>query len=115
MWLTTLDLGGEPAAAWYGFTDHDTLYFYQSGRDPRWERESVGQVLLAAMMRRGMERGFRRFDFLRGEDPYKRQWTTTARVTQELIVFRRGLRGRWLRGVDALAELRARLRRPVRV
>jgi hypothetical protein len=111
LWLTTLDLDGEPAAAWVGFTCYDTVYFYQSGRDPRWERESVGQVLLAAMIRRGMERGFRRFDFLRGDDPYKRQWTTTQRVTEEITIFRRGWRASWLRGLDAIAELRGRLRK----
>ena len=110
LWLTSLDLDGEPAAAWYGFAHDDTVFFYQSGRDPRWERESVGQVLLAAMVRRAMERGFKRFDFLRGEDPYKRLWTTAARTTEEITVFRRGLRGRWLRGVEAVANVRARLR-----
>lgn len=110
LWLTTLDLDGEPAAAWYGFTCGDTAYFYQSGRDPRWERESVGQVLLALMIRRAMERGLKRFDFLRGEDPYKRLWTTVGQTTEEITIFRRGLRGRWLRSVDALAGVRARLR-----
>jgi len=111
LWLTTLDLNGEPAAAWYGFTCDDTVYFYQCGRDPRWERESVGQVLIGAMIRRGMERGYRRFEFLRGNDPYKRQWTTTQRITEEVTIFRRGWRGRGLRGLDAVAELRARLRK----
>ena len=110
LWLTTLDLDGEPAAAWYGFTYGDTAYFYQSGRDPRWERESVGQVLLALMIRRAMERGLKRFDFLRGEDPYKRLWTTVGQTTEEITIFRRGLRGGWLRSVDALAGVRARLR-----
>jgi CelD/BcsL family acetyltransferase involved in cellulose biosynthesis len=112
LWLTTLDVDGAPAAAWYGFTGRDTVYFYQCGRDPRWERESVGQILIGAMMRRGMERGFRRFDFLRGDDPYKQHWTTTRRMTEEITVFRRGWRGRWLRGLNAVAELRARLRKP---
>src|SRR5439155_25597310 len=37
LWLTTLDLNGQPAAAWYGFSSHDTVYFYQSGRAPQWE------------------------------------------------------------------------------
>lgn len=110
LWLTSLDVDGEPAAAWYGFAHRDTVYFYQCGRDPRWERESVGQILIAAMIRRAIERGFRRFDFLRGHDPYKRQWTTTHRTTEEITVFRGGWRGRWLRGVEAVAELRARWR-----
>lgn len=109
LWLTTLDLDGEPAAAWYGFACRDTVYFYQSGRDPRWERESVGLVLMGAMIRRAIERGYRRFDFLRGEDLYKRQWTETQRMTEEITIFRPGWRGRWLRALDAAARLRARL------
>ena len=111
LWLSTLDVGGEPVAAWYGFTWGDTVYFYQSGRDPRWERESVGLVLMARMVRRAIESGFRRFDFLRGADPYKQQWTTTQRMTEEITVFRRGWRGGALRALDAVGDLRARLRR----
>lgn len=114
LWMTTLDLDGKPAAAWYGFTSGDTVYFYQSGRDPRWDRESVGQVLMGAMIRRAIERGFRRFDFLRGDDAYKRLWTETQRITEEITVFRPGWHGRWLRAVDAAAELRVRLLRGAR-
>jgi len=106
LWLTTLDVDGAPAAAWYGFTERDTVYFYQSGRDPRWERESVGLVLMGAMIRRAIEHGYRRFDFLRGEDPYKREWTETQRSTEEVTIFRPGWRGRWLRALDAVAALR---------
>ena len=109
LWLATLDLDGVPAAAWYGFTDRETVYFYQSGRDPRWERESVGLVLMGAMIRRAIERGFRRFDFLRGDDAYKRHWTETRRMTEEFTIFRPGWRGRWLRALDGAATLRARL------
>ena len=114
LWLTTLDIDGTPGAAWYGFTSQDTVYFYQCGRDPRWERESVGQMIIGAMIRRGMERGYRRFDFLRGEDPYKRQWTTTQRTTEEITIFRRGFRGRVLRALDTVGALHARLRRTAR-
>ena len=110
LWLTTLDLDGETAAAWYGFTLRDTVYFYQSGRDPRWDRESVGLVLMAAMIRRAIERGYRRLDFLRGEDGYKRLWTDARRCTEEITVFRPGWRGRSLRALDAAALLRAWLR-----
>ncbi|HEY3280087.1 MAG TPA: GNAT family N-acetyltransferase [Gemmatimonadales bacterium] len=109
LWLTTLDLDGEPVAAWYGFTWHDTVYFYQSGRDPAWDRESVGQVLMGAMIRRAIERGYKRFDFLRGEDAYKKHWTETQAITEEITLFRPGWRGRWLRALDAAAQLKARL------
>ena len=109
LWLTTLDLDGESVAAWYGFTHRDTVYFYQSGRDPRWDRESVGLVLMGLMIRRAIERGYRRFDFLRGEDVYKRQWTDSQCSTEEITIFRRGWRGWWLRALDDVAELRTRL------
>lgn len=109
LWLSTLDLDGEPAAAWYGFAHRDTVYFYQSGRDPRWAAESVGFVLMAMMIRRAIERGYRRFDFLRGAEPYKMQWTASRRVTVELVAFRPNWRGQWLRGLDLAGRLRSRL------
>src|SRR5439155_15699422 len=99
LWLTTLDLDDQPAAAWYGFADRETVYFYQSGRDPRWEDESVGVVLMATMIRRAIERGYRWFDFLRGDEAYKLQWTASQRVTGELVAFRPSWRGRWLRAL----------------
>lgn len=110
LWLTTLDLDGVPAAAWYGFADRDTVYFYQSGRDPRWDDKSVGVALMVKMIRRAIEGGYRRFDFLRGDEGYKREWTATEAVTQELVAFRPGWRGRWLRGLDWAGRVRARLR-----
>jgi len=109
LWLATLDVDGEPAAAWYGFTDCGTVHFYQSGRDPRWEDQSVGVVLMTEMIRRAIERGYRRFDFLRGDEAYKTLWTTSQRVTAELVILRPGWRSFWLRGLDLAARLRARL------
>jgi len=106
LWLSTLDLEGRPVAAWYGFASDDTVYFYQGGRDPEWERESVGLVLMGIMIQRAIERGYRAFNFLRGDDSYKRQWTPSRRKTHETVIFRSGWRGLWLRALDAVAELR---------
>ena len=110
LWLVTLDLDGVPAAAWYGFALGDTVFFYQSGRDLKWERDGVGSVLMGMMIRRAIERGFRRFDFLRGEEPYKAQWTTSQRESHERVIFRPGLRGKWLRCLYWPRELKSRLR-----
>ena len=113
LWLTTLDLNGVSAAAWYGFALGDTVYFYQSGRDPRWESQSVGLVLMAVMIRRAIERGYARFDFLRGDDAYKGQWTDTQRITEEITLFRPGFSGRGLLVLDDAADLRSRFATPV--
>ena len=110
LWLTTLDLDGQPVAAWYGFAWLDTVFFYQGGRDPKWASRSVGAVLMGAMIRRAIERGYRRFDFLRGRDEYKLSWTTTQRSIYEIVVFRPGWRGAWLRGLDLAGRVLARLR-----
>ena len=112
LWLNTLDVDGEPVAAWYGFAWRETVYFYQGGRDPRWNAHSVGSVLMGLMIRRAIERGFRRMDFLRGQEPYKLTWTATQRPNYEVAVFRRGWRGTVLRGLDLAARARANLRRP---
>jgi CelD/BcsL family acetyltransferase involved in cellulose biosynthesis len=105
LWLFTLDIDGTPAAAWYGFSLGlgDTVYHYQSGRDPRWDRERVGSLLLGLMIRRAIELGYRRFDFLRGEEPYKWQWTRIARPCYEVVVFRRDWRGAALGRLDRIA------------
>lgn len=104
LWLTTLDVDGEAAAAWYGFATGDTVSFYQGGRARRWEAESLGLVLMGAMIRRAIERGYAWFDFLRGEDGYKTQWTATRRHTSEIVVFRSGWRGGWVRALDWVAR-----------
>jgi CelD/BcsL family acetyltransferase involved in cellulose biosynthesis len=103
LWLATLSLDGEPAAAWSGFSRGDTLYYYQSGFDPKWRKEGVGQVLLGLVIQRAIERGFRRFDFLRGDEPYKKEWAHASRTCYEWCVFRPGLRGLLLRGLDWVA------------
>lgn len=104
LWLVTLDVDGAPAAAWYGFALGDTVYHYQNGRDPRWERERVGTVLMARMVRRAIEQGYRKMDLLRGEEPYKAEWTSTAKRNYEVVVFRSGWRGALLRGINRAAR-----------
>jgi CelD/BcsL family acetyltransferase involved in cellulose biosynthesis len=113
-WLTTLDVGGAPVAAWYGFAAGDTMCFYQCGRDPEWEHASVGQVLMGIMIRRAIEKGFRTFDFLRGDEPYKMTWTSTLRRDQVLVAYRRGFRGAVARRGDSLVRAARRAGRALR-
>jgi len=108
LWLATLGLDGEPAAAWYGFAQGDTLYYYQGGFDPKWRKEGVGQVLHGLVIQRAIESGIRRYDFLRGDEAYKKEWAHSARICHEWCVFRPGLRGLLLRGLDWVAHRRGR-------
>jgi CelD/BcsL family acetyltransferase involved in cellulose biosynthesis len=69
--LWTLELDGVPAAAWYGFRFEDAESYYQLGRDPAFDRLSVGFVLLSHTIRAALEDGAREYRFLRGGESYK--------------------------------------------
>jgi CelD/BcsL family acetyltransferase involved in cellulose biosynthesis len=49
LWL--LELDGNPIAAWHGFRVGSVTSYYQAGRDPSYERLSIGFVLLAQSIR----------------------------------------------------------------
>ncbi|MGH2763801.1 MAG: GNAT family N-acetyltransferase, partial [Thermoleophilaceae bacterium] len=57
--LWTMDLDGAPAAAWYGFRFGGDEWYYQSGRDPRRERQAIGFVLMVHTVRAALEDGVR--------------------------------------------------------
>src|SRR5262249_51583991 len=69
--LWFLELNGRPAAAWYGFRFGNSYDAYQSGRDPVFERLSVGTALDLHTIRAAFEEGVREYRFLRGAEPYK--------------------------------------------
>jgi CelD/BcsL family acetyltransferase involved in cellulose biosynthesis len=74
LWM--LEVDREPVAAFYGFRFADIEWYYQAGRDPRWERLSVGLVLLAHSVRAAMDDGMREYRFLRGGETYKDRFTS---------------------------------------
>jgi CelD/BcsL family acetyltransferase involved in cellulose biosynthesis len=74
LWLA--EVGGRPVAAWYGFRFGGADWYYQFGRDPEWDRLSVGQVLLAHTLREAMADGMREYRLLRGGEAYKDRFAT---------------------------------------
>jgi dTDP-4-amino-4,6-dideoxygalactose transaminase len=77
LWL--LEVDGGPVAAWYGFRYGGAESYYQAGRKPEWERESVGFVLLAHSIRAAVEDGMREYRFLEGGEAYKYRFATEDR------------------------------------
>ena len=69
--LWTLELDGEPAASLYVFRYGGTDWYYQSGRDPRFERQRVGFVLLCAAIEDACAAGQDAFSLLLGGEAYK--------------------------------------------
>ena len=51
-----------------------TTYYYQAGFDPNNGSISPGTFLVAHTIRKAIEEGSKHFDFMRGDEPYKRRW-----------------------------------------
>jgi CelD/BcsL family acetyltransferase involved in cellulose biosynthesis len=88
--LTFLTVGDRRIAAGIHFETADCLLFYNAGIDPDARDLSPGVVMTWAYIRRCLERGLRRFDFLRGDEPYKYEWGAVDEPIQRLLVRRDG-------------------------
>ncbi|MGO7778212.1 GNAT family N-acetyltransferase, partial [Rhizobium johnstonii] len=47
------------------------ILFYITGRDENWKTQSPGLILHGYCIRRAIEHGFKTYDLLRGNEPYK--------------------------------------------
>jgi CelD/BcsL family acetyltransferase involved in cellulose biosynthesis len=74
--LLLLEVDGKPVCCEYGFVFQDAYFAYQGGRDPAWDRESVGFLLEAESIRRTVEEGAAEYRFLGGEEDYKYRYRT---------------------------------------
>ncbi|HLK15213.1 MAG TPA: GNAT family N-acetyltransferase [Fimbriimonadaceae bacterium] len=113
--LSLLLLEGEPIGALYAMTLNGSTFYYQAGMDPAQNSISPGTLLVADAIRRAIERGDRRFDFLRGDEAYKRRWKPQHAYTNYRYVLpgsgaRSAVGARWNRmGSRIEAKVRARL------
>lgn len=76
--LWFLDTASGPIASFITLEWDDTVGLYNSGFRPDRATLSPGVVLLAHLIRDAIERGKRRFDFLRGEERYKYEFGPVA-------------------------------------
>jgi CelD/BcsL family acetyltransferase involved in cellulose biosynthesis len=93
--LWTMSVDGTEVAAWYGFRFEGIESFYQSGRDRSYDKLSVGFLLLARTLQAAFEDGLERYDFLRGNEPYKDRFADSDSGL-ETRVLGRGALGRGL-------------------
>jgi CelD/BcsL family acetyltransferase involved in cellulose biosynthesis len=109
LWMA--EVGGRAVAAWYGFRYGDAEWYYQSGRDPAWERASVGLVLLAHTIREAMNDGVREYKLLRGGEAYKDRFATSDPGLETVSVGRGAVGAAVARAAPAAVALRRAFRR----
>jgi len=113
-WLRILviRIDGVSAAALYGFRYGETFYFYQSGFDPAWRRQSVGLVTMGLAIQAAIDEGVTEYDFLHGREEYKFHWASQTRELGCLDLYPHHSAGRFSRrAVDFNRTLRQMAKR----
>lgn len=103
LWLSRLMLDGKVVGSVYAMSMGEAVYFYQSGFDPEAGSISPGTLLVASTIRRAIEEGKSEFDFMRGDEGYKRRWKPQREHQNRRILFGKGLSGRLGMGWTRLA------------
>jgi CelD/BcsL family acetyltransferase involved in cellulose biosynthesis len=85
--LSWIELDGAPFTAEYHFNSPATVYTYQSGMDPDRSKDAPGRLSYCVTIKAAIEEGFTRFDFLRGDEPYKAHFRGVALPTFDYQVF----------------------------
>jgi CelD/BcsL family acetyltransferase involved in cellulose biosynthesis len=104
--MYVLRVDGAVAAAMYGFGHNQQFFFYQHGFDSRYQRRSIGLVLMAYTIRAAFDEGMHTYDMLWGAEPYKWLWATRARTLYRVHLFPAHVGG-WLH--RSAVEARRRL------
>jgi CelD/BcsL family acetyltransferase involved in cellulose biosynthesis len=108
--LWTLRVDGRAAAAWLGYRMGGCEWYYQAGREPDFERESVGFVLMVHTIREALDAGMREYRLLLGDEPYKARFAN-ADHGLDTVMYVRGPAGRAARAIARRPKV---LPRPLR-
>jgi CelD/BcsL family acetyltransferase involved in cellulose biosynthesis len=105
--LYVLRLDGKPAACLYGFLYGRTFYFYQSGFDAAYGKQSVGLVSMGLSIKSAIEEGAEEYDLLHGNEEYKSHWSRQSRELGRLELYPPG-------GMGSICRRSAELERGAR-
>jgi len=89
-WLRTFAVrfGSRVSAVLLAFCHLNHIFSYLSGFDPRDETFGFGRELLLQAIRYAHERGYRCWNFLRGDEPYKVSWGAVPVEKRRVIIQR---------------------------
>lgn len=87
--LDFIEIAEREVASTYGFDLDGTFYLYNSAYEPDAARVSPGLILVARLVEESIERGLKRFDFLRGPERYKYQLGSQAVPLHNIRLTRR--------------------------
>lgn len=87
LYVALLEQNTEPIAFQLGFRCGHKLWEYNKAYDRAYVRLGPGKLLLLALFDYGFAHGYREYDFLRGEEVYKRQWSTGFHQRSRILIW----------------------------
>jgi CelD/BcsL family acetyltransferase involved in cellulose biosynthesis len=87
--LSFLMADDKPISSLFGFEYDSKYYAYLSGFDPAYYKYSPGNLLIMHVAEDCIRRKLKEYDFLRGNEFYKRSWASLIRKNIELKYMRR--------------------------
>lgn len=84
-WFVIMD--DMPIAYAFNFLVGKKVYAYNSSYDERFRENAPGALLHIYRIRDAFESGYKEYDFLRGAEAYKYEWTSQQRKIHEIMLF----------------------------
>lgn len=110
--VCVLKAGNRPLAFSIAFLNGSTYHYYMAGYDPEFLRSSPGVLHLMRMIERAYSLGMKEFDFMKGDEDYKFQWSDGQRTLRTILIGRPGLVGVCAAGAaSAMLDLKHQVRR----
>jgi CelD/BcsL family acetyltransferase involved in cellulose biosynthesis len=101
-WLDVVKDGDQVVGAALNLIHGDTAYYYMGGFDDSAKNVRPGTALFARVIMRSIEKGYARYDFLRGAEAYKYRWGSTDEATYRLDIYQRGAAGQIAQLLDVV-------------
>lgn len=92
LYVALLEQENDPVAYQLGFRCGNKLWDYSKAYDRSFSRFAPGTILVHEILDYGFSRGYEEYDFLRGEEPYKKVWSTGCHRGFRLLIWN----GRWV-------------------
>jgi CelD/BcsL family acetyltransferase involved in cellulose biosynthesis len=111
LFLATLQIDGQVAAATIGFAGSSVLYLYQCGMSPELSRHQPGWLINIGAIRHGIDSGLKSLDLLCGDEPYKKHLGASATPLYETCmvsprIISRLRHGVWSAGLSVKRQLK---------
>lgn len=109
--LLLVEVDGAPVAAVYDLRFAGRQHQYQQGRDPAWDRLSVGFLALVSAMTAAAQDQMAEYRFLRGDEGYKYDYADDDPRLQTFVIGRGAARHMVVRAGGGMRRARPVLRR----